>query len=331
MNSSHPDPLSPPRAVLGVDISKACFDAVLVLENGRRHAGRFDNNPAGFAQLQRWLHQMHGGTVHAGLEATGRYGLALAYWLHERHHWVCLLNPYRVKAYGTASGKRNKTDRADAELIAEFVVSQRPAPWQPPTEAQARLQALVRRLEDVQGMLRAEKNRLDEAAPSVRPSLQRVVKGLQTEVQTLLKQIQGALENDPTLHRQSQWLCSIPGVGWLSAARVLAELPSPQHLRQARRAAALAGLHPQRHESGSSVRGRSRLSKQGRRPLRAALYMPALVARRRNPLLKAFADRLAARGKSKKAVICAVMRKLLHIIFGLLKHETTFDPHYAAA
>lgn len=331
MNSTHSNPQTPPRTVLGVDISKACFDAVLLLEGGQYRASRFDNTPAGFHQLQRWLESMQVGSVHVGLEATGRYGLALACWMHERHHWVSLLNPYRVKAYGTASGKRNKTDRADAALIAEFVASQRPLAWQPPSQEQARLQALVRRLEDVQGMLRAEKNRLYEAAPVVRASVQRGIQLLQTEVQRLLKQIQLALENDPTLRRQSQWLCSIPGVGWLSAARVLAELPSPQQLQHARRAAALAGLHPQRHESGSRVWRASHLSKQGRRPLRAALYMPALVARRRNPMLKAFADRLAAKGKSKKAVICAVMRKLLHIIFGLLKHETTFDPHYATA
>jgi transposase len=314
---------------VGVDISKAYFDAVLLLDGGQRRAGRFDNNLAGFQRLQLWLEQLQVRSAHVGLEATGRYGLALACWLHEHHHGVSLLNPYRVKAYGTASGKRNKTDRADAELIAEFVATQQPPAWQPPSEDQARLQALVRRLEDVQRLLRAEKNRLHEAAPAVSTSIQRLIKLLQTEVQTLLKQIQHSLENDPTLRRQSQLLCSIPGVAWLSAARVLAELPSPQQLRHARRAAALAGLHPRRHESGSSVRRSSRLSKQGRRPLRAALYMPALVARRRNPLLKAFADRLAAKGKSKKAVICAVMRKLLHIIFGILKHEKPFNPNYA--
>lgn len=331
MNSTHPDPQTPPRAVLGVDISKAYFDAVLLLEDGQRRASRFDNTLAGFQRLQLWLEQLQVSSLHVGLEATGRYGLALACWLHEHHQWVSLLNPYRVKAYGTASGKRNKTDRADAELIAEFVASQRPVAWQPPSEDQARLQALVRRLEDVQRLLRAEKNRLHEAAPAVHASVQRLVKLLHAEAQTLLKQIRHCLESDSTLRRQSQLLCSIPGVAWLSAARVLAELPSPQQLRHARRAAALAGLHPQQHQSGSSVRRRSRLSKQGRRPLRAALYMPALVARRRNPLLKAFADRLAAKGKSKKAVICAVMRKLLHIIFGMLKHEQPFNPNYAAA
>jgi len=314
-----------------VDISKACFDAVLLLDSGQRRASRFDNNPTGFGQLQRWLEAMHVGSVHVGLEATGRYGLALACWLHEHHHWTSVLNPYRVKAYGTASGKRNKTDRADAELIAEFVQSQRPPAWQPPSQEQARLQALVRRLEDVQRLLHAEKNRLTQAAPAVAGSIQRLVRLLTAEVQTLLKHIRQCLDQDSMLQRQSRLLCSIPGVAWLSAARVLAELPPPQQLRQARRAAALAGLHPRRHESGSSVRQASRLSKQGRRPLRAALYMPALVARWRNPLLKAFADRLATKGKSKKAVICAVMRKLLHIIFGILKHEKPFDPNYATA
>lgn len=331
MKSTHPHPPTSRRAVLGVDISKACFDAFLQMENGSCHTSRFDNTPAGFGQLQHWLQQRHAGLVHAGLEATGRYGWALACWLHEHHHEVSLLNPYRVKAYGTASGQRHKTDRADAELIAAFVASQHPPAWQPPTEEQARLQALVRRLEDVQHLLQSEKNRLPEAAPTVAGSVQRLIRLLTAEVQTLLKHIRQCVEEDATLQRQSRLLCTIPGVAWLSAARVLAELPPPSLLRQARRAAALAGLHPRLYQSGSSVRRASHLCRQGRRPLRAALYMPALVARHRNPLLKAFADRLAARGKSKKAVICAVMRKLLHIIFGLLKHETTFDPHYATA
>jgi transposase len=315
-------------AVLGLDVAKKSVQAELRI-NGQKVCFGFENNTRGFAQLSGVLQSHNATAVWAGLESTGAYSQALALWLHARGHRVSLLNPGRVKHYARSAGNRNKTDRLDAAVLADFVCAHRPAAWQPPLQEVAQLQALVRRREELSVMLQSEKNRLETVPSTVRDSLQRIIATLSQEKKRLEQLILQQIHSHPQLNRDHQLLCTIKGIGWLTAAILLAEMARPGQVQRARQAAAHAGLAPRREESGTSVRRNKGLGKEGNRHLRKALYMPALVAIKYNAPLRHFAARLRAAGKPKMSVVCAVMRKLIHIAFGVLKHQTAFNPSLA--
>jgi len=325
--------MTTPPVVLGLDVAKAKFDAVL-LHHAQTHHRLFANTPAGFAELLRWCrHQGEFASLHAALEATGTYGEALAEFLHQHGVRVSVVNPARIRAFAHSELSRTKTDKADAALIARFCVAHQPPPWTPLPREHRQLQALVRRREALQAMRQQERNRLDLESPDslLRESLHQHVAHLDGQLRDLEAQLQAHLQAHPVLQHSAQLLQSIPGIGQLTALKLLAEAPLLGHYRSARQAAAYAGLSPRQHQSGSSVHGRTRLSKTGNAALRRALYLPAVVAVRANPLLRVFAQRLLAAGKPKMAVIGAVMRKLLHQAHGVLKHNRPFDPNYAPA
>ncbi len=316
------------QACLGIDIAKRTFDAVLLQEGRTRHR-QFANTIAGFQQLQTWLHDHATAPLHAGLEATGVYGDALALFLHQHDVQVSVINPARTHAFAKSELARTKTDKADAALMARFIAAHRPAAWTPPPPEQRQLQALVRRLDALQAMDRQERNRLDleDATSILRESITTHLTHLDDQIRELQHRLREHVRAYPALQQRCGLLQSIPGIGECTALKLLAELPSPS-CRTARQAAAHAGLCPRQRDSGSSVHGKTRLSKTGNARLRKALYLPAVVAMHHNPILREFALRLLLRGKPKMAVVGAVMRKLLHQAFGVLKHGQPFDPNY---
>jgi transposase len=318
-------------AWLGIDIAKESFVAHL-LTGGRPAAGSFANTPAGLGQLQRWLTKRTAGPVHACLEATGRYSEGPAEFLQAQGHTVSVINPAQLKAFAQVTLTRTKTDATDAALLAVFCQRHQPAAWTPPSPARRELRALVRRRESLLDLRQQETNRLQSGAhaPQVHASLTAVLTLLDEQVAAIEAAIAAQLAADPELARQHALLDSIPGIGSITAAALLAEIdfaafPSARHL------AAYAGLTPRQRLSGTSVRGKPRLSKQGASQLRRIVYLPALVARHHNPQIRAFADRLAARGKGKMTVLGACMRKLIHLVYGVLKSGRPFDPTYSTA
>lgn len=323
--------MTTPQTYLGLDIAKRTCDAVL-LQNGRTHYRQFANTPVGFARLHAWLRERAHGQVHACLEATGRYGDAVALSLHQIGCRLSVVNPARIKAFAQSELTRNKTDRADAALIARFVATQQLPVWTPPPPEQRHLQGLSRRLEALQRMRQQERNRLDlEPTDSpLRPSLTDHITHLDQQLVSLQQCLRTHLDAHPSLYRQSQLLQSIPGIGAITAIRLLAEVPELGRYRSARQAAAYAGLSPRQRQSGSSIHGKTRLSKTGNARVRCALYLPAVVAMRANPILQKFAQRLLDHGKPKMAVVGAIMRKLLHQAHGVLKHAQPFDPNYVS-
>jgi transposase len=315
-------------AYLGLDIAKRKFDVALLQQSRCVHQ-QFPNSPDGFAQLAIWLQRRAIGPLHACLEATGTYGDAVALFLHQQGYRVSIVNPARIKAFGKSELSRTKTDKADAALIARFAAAATLRPWIPPQPEQRQLQALVRRLEALQRMRQQERNRRDlEAADSlVAESLREHLTHLDQQIRQVQQRLRLHVRSHAGLQQQSDLLQSIPGIGATKALNVLAEIPDLAHWPSARQAAAYAGLTPRHHQSGSSVRGRPHLSKLGNSRLRRALYLPAVVAMRANPILRTFAQRLLAAGKPKMAVVGAVMRKLLHQAYGVLKHATPFNPN----
>lgn len=316
---------------LGIDIAKKTFDAALLRNDKLKHK-KFLNNSDGFKQLDAWLLKQSVIGIHACLEATGSYSEALAIHLYQAGHTVSLVNPARIKAFGQAELQRNKTDRADATLIARFCSMHRPTAWVPPPPEIRELQALVRHLDDLIGTRTQLANRLSDGPKieSVLESLRSLIKTLDAEIKLTRQKIREHIDGHPSLKEDCDLLETIPGIGERTATVLLAEIVHLRHYKHARQAAAYAGLSPRLEDSGTSLK-RSRLSKTGNSRVRKALFLPAINASRYNPLLRQFSERLSRRGKTKMVIIGAVMRKLLHLAFGVLKTRKPFDPNHAIA
>jgi transposase len=217
--------------------------------------------------------------------------------------------------------------KLDSAVIASFCARHHPTAWEPASDEQRRLRALVRHRDDLLQTQLQQQNRLrDTTDEVVRASLQSLLKASTTELAAVEGRIKEHLSTQERLHTSLTLLTRIVGIGAVTAANLLAEFADLEQYASAKAAAADAGLTPSHYESGTSVRRRPRMSKMGKAGIRAALYWPASTAMTRCPAMKAFADGLAARGKAKKVIIGAVMRKLVHICYGVLKHQTPYDP-----
>ena len=317
---------------LGIDVAKAKLDCALRLSSGKFRHKVVDNTPAGFKTLGDWIAKEGATALHVCMEATGIYWEAVAEHLAVRPQTtVSVVNPAQIKAFGASRMVRTKTDKVDAKLIAQFCAERTPEPWQAPTPAEKTLRALVLRLDALQTMHTQESNRLEVARESVAEGIAKHLTWLDDEIARLSKAIRNHIDNDPTLKDKHRLLDSIPGLGERTTAVLLAFLAEPARFGNARQVAAFAGLDPRQHESGSSVRGKPRLSKVGHSFLRKALYMPAMVALYRTDWGKLFRERLAARGKPPMLIIGAMMRKLVQVSYGVLKSGQTFQPELHGA
>jgi transposase len=311
---------------LGIDVAKAKLDCALRLPNGKFRSKVIANSADGFAQLVAWLDAHQATPVHVCLEATGIYWEGIAQFLATAGFTVSVVNPAQIKAYGASRLARTKTDAVDARLIADFCAERQPAPWQARSEAEIALRALVLRLEALQTMRTQESNRLDVSRDAVRQDIQQHLNWLDADIKQLVKTINDHIDKHPGLKQKRDLLDSIPGIGERTIAIILAFYADTERFANSRQAAAFAGLDPRHYESGSSVKGKPRLSKVGHAFLRKALYMPAMVTLYKTAWSKRFKDRLTAAGKPPKLIIGAMMRKLVHVAFGVLKSGKTFDP-----
>ncbi len=309
---------------LGIDVSKAKLDCALRLSNGKFRNKVIPNTAAGFATLKQWLNQHDASQLHACMEATNVYWEPVALYLAEQGMSVSVINPAQIKSFASSHLVRSKTDRIDAGLIARFCAERQPAVWQPLSPAEQALRALVLRLDSLQTMLTQERNRLDVARPVVRGDIAKHIVWLEQESKEVAQKIQDEIDQDPELKDKRELLESIPGVGVRTIALLLAFSMHAGRFDNARQAAAFAGLDPRQHESGSSVRGKPRLSKVGNALLRKGLYMPAMVTLYKTQWGRCFRERLAASGKPPKLIIGAMMRKLVHVAFGVLKSGQPF-------
>lgn len=319
-----------PSFFLGIDVGKTDLFCHLIGAQSLL-SERFDNTPVGIKLLIKWLSKATPlNQVGACLEQTGHYSMPIATALHELS-LACLfvVNPHQIKAYGKQKLRRNKSDTADARLIAAFLRSEHEDlhPWHPRSPIQQRITELGRYADSVTRDNARLKIRL-EAAPdkTIIASLNRRIKAQEKEITATRLLIRKLLKSDPALKAKSDLLATIPGLGEITVQVVLGELPDLEEFSDARQLAAWVGLTPSHHQSGTSGRTNTPITKIGSNHLRRALYMPAMTARVYNPLLKNFADRLTANGKKPKQVIIAVMRKLLHQIYGILKSGQPYNP-----
>ena len=316
---------------VGIDVAKRTLQVALLVD-GKLKQKSCPNTSDGFVALLSWLDKHAGSSVHVALEATGRFHEAVACTLAAAGHTVSVLNPLVVQRYAQCRLTRTKTDPTDAALLAEFCHKERPAAWQAPAPELRELQELVRHVQALEERRQAVSNQLGSGVLSafVTTSLEELIGTLTGQIEAGWRHIQMFIDQHPQLKRQRKLLVSIPGIAQKTAAVLLAEIQDVSRFEDVRQLVAFAGLCPKEKLSGSSVRGKPQLSKVGNARLRKALFMPALVAKRWNPLLRAHADRLAHRGKTQMAILGALMRKLLHLAYGVLKNGMPVDPHFAA-
>ena len=321
------------RAVVGIDVSKLKLDIALLF-NGKVKSKVLDNSSEGHKSLLEWLGKSKAAMapMHVCMEATGVYYEALALALHEAGLKVSVVNPSCIKGFGHSENIRNKNDAIDAGLIARYCVAMDPAPWTPPPLEQRQLRAWSLRVQALKDIRQQEENRLEAHTISgmedVAAHVKAHIKWLDAEIKKLEKEIDDHIDRHPRLKHDAELISSIPGIGATTVARILGHLGDIRRFESAKALAAFLGVTPKQRSSGTSLKGRTMISRTGSASLRAALFMPSLVARRHNPILNQFAERLLATGMAKKAVICAVMHKLTHLIYGVIRTGKPFDANY---
>jgi transposase len=311
---------------LGIDVAKSKLDCALRSQDGKYKSKVFENTSKGFVALVEWLQKHTSAETHVCMEATGVYWEAVAEHLANLGFQVSVMNPAQIKAFGASRLVRTKTDKADAKLIADFCAERNPEVWKAPSLSEQALRAMVLRLDALQSMRTQESNRLDVARDVVKADIEVHIEWLEAEIKTLAKKIKNHIDNDPDMKSRQSLLDSIPGLGERTIAMLLAFSAHEGRFKNARQVAAFAGLDPCQHESGTSVKGKPRMSKVGHAIFRKALYMPAMVTLHRTAWGRQFRERLAAAGKPPMVIIGAMMRKLVHVAFGVLKSGEKFIP-----
>ncbi|MBN7799208.1 IS110 family transposase [Parahaliea mediterranea] len=321
--------------IIGIDVSKSKLDCLWIrdLSKLKVKSKVQPNTPKGHRALLDWAIQLTGEPVaglHFVMEATGVYHEALAYALYDAGAQVSVVNPTRIRDFAKSLGAHSKNDRKDSVVIARYGMTQSPILWEPEPKEVRELKALLARYEAVKQDIEREWNRLEKAQVSqssaqVRTSIEHVREQLDRERKRLESLIDDHIDNHPGLKQDRALLESIPGVGPTVSQQMVAVLRS-RRFEKASQCAAFLGLIPIERESGTSVKKPPRLSKFGDGRIRAKLYMAAMVATRHNTVIQAQYRRLVRRGKSRMAAIGAAMRKLVHLCYGVLKHQTPYQP-----
>ena len=318
---------------LGIDISKADFHVALLRASDRKVISQktFLNKEAGFKALLKWLIEKTSTSlpVHLCMEATGTYGEGVAFFFHEKLSKLSVVNPRAIKAYGDSSLRRCKSDPADARLIADFCLQKDPAQWVVPTPAQRKIKAISRRLTALKKSLTQENNRLEITSENeVIKDINAHLKWIKSHIDKLENKLLALIKEDEHTAQEHKLITSIPGFGDKTAAHLLAEIGDISIYSNARQLAAHAGVTPAIFETGTSGKKRTPMTKAGNAHIRKILFFPAMSAMRHNPICVAFAERLLDKGKAKIVVLGAVMSKLLHLVFGVLKNKEPFNPNH---
>ena len=325
-------------SIVGIDVSKAKLDCLWIrdLPAMKVKSKVQANTPKGHQALLSWAMAQTGEEVselHFVMEATGIYHEALAYALHDAGAQVSVVNPARIRSYAKSLGAQSKNDKKDSVVIARYGMTQSPSLWEPEALEIRELKALIARCDAVKQDIQREVNRLEKAvvggvSAEVRASIETVRTQLEAEKKRLESLIDDHFDNHPDLKKDRKLLESIPAIGPVMARQMVAVIRSRSFTR-ASQCGAFLGLNPVENQSGTSVYSPPRLSKRGDARIRGKLYMAAVVATRHNPDIRNQYKRLLRNGKSKKSALCAAMRKLVHICFGVLKHQTPYQPQLA--
>lgn len=306
------------KQVVGIDVGKAKLDVGIT---GEKRVREWRNDETDRTALSDWIVEQKVSLV--VVEASGGYEAGIVSELVGRGQAVALVNPTRVRAFARAEGVLAKTDKIDAGVIARFGATMKPQARARREEAQVELNELVSRRRQLVEILTGEKNRLQTASPTIQKHIASHIAWLQTEIEALEQQLSQAMEANPEWAETAQRVDSVPGIGFITAATLVADLPELGHLNR-QKIAALVGVAPFNHDSGKQ-RGKRRIF-GGRTSVRSVLYMATLSAISHNPVIKAFYQRLLEKGKLKKVALTACMRKLLVILNTMIKTGQDWNP-----
>lgn len=313
-------------AYLGIDVAKDKLD--VVLRWGAQQSYRvFPNSPAGFAALHAWLSSLSLSSLHICLESTGSYSDGIAHFLAAQGYHLSLLNPIVLVNYRKTKNIRRKTDRDDARLLALYAQENQPRLWQPLPEAIVHLRRLLCYRTDVLDMLQQEQNRL-HAGRLTRWTFEQILwhcLALRRSLKQAEAQLELHIQRHASLAEPYRRLQTIPGIGPITAAALLAFIGDIARFEHVSAVVSLCGLAVKVGQSGTSVHDRPHIDRHGHAHLRQLLYWCAITALRTDPQFQAFAQRLRARGKPNKVIIVAVMRKLIHISYGVWKHQADYN------
>jgi transposase len=304
------------RKVVGIDVSKDKLDVAIW---GEKECLEAANSKRGIAELVKQMQRLDPERI--VVEATGGYEEAVVAAMYEAGLPVALVSPQRVRQYARAGGWLAKTDRIDAQVLADYGKKLQPRLYVGKSEERKRLSGLLGRRRQLNEMLQAEKNRMRTHDESLRSSLERVIACLQSELRRIDETIEQFLQEHQELEKQEALLRSAKSIGRVTAATLLADLPELGQLDR-KEIAALVGVAPMNRDSG---RKRGYRRTQGGRPdVRSALYMSALTGIRHNPVMKAQYEHLVERGKEKKVAITACMRKMPTILNAMMRDQQPF-------
>jgi len=308
---------------VGVDVAKDKFDVALKIAD-RWDQVCFPNSKTGYQQFIKWLTK-HTNQPHIAMEATGHYSALIAQFLFDRQLPVYVINPLQIKNFARAKLTRNKTDSIDAKLIAEYAEKMQPYPYQPRSDAQKEVKDLTNLLDTLkQQHTRLSNNQLHSVQGKIaKELLKKLLKELEKEIIPVQSEIAKLIKRDSMLDEMMTLLISIPGIGKITAYKLISTIVDISHFKSPKQFAAYLGVSPRQHQSGK-YEGKTTMSRLGNAHLRKTLYIAALVAKRFNLALQPLARRLKEKGKSPKSVTGAVMRKLAHIVFGVLKNKQPF-------
>lgn len=323
------------KHIIGIDTASQKFDASW-LKDRNKYTYRskvLDNNPSGCLKFIEWIRKnitTDLTTVQVIMEATGVYHELLAYFLHDQGIAVSIVNPAYIHSYAQSLGTIHKTDKGDSQMIARFGAERNPSVWQPEPKSVRELKAKLNRLDALKADLQRENNRLHVAQISRVPdevmlSIHQILQALNQSIADLESDVDEHIDRHPDLKNDVELLQTIPCVGRETSMRI-AVLYRSKQFAKASQMAAFLGLVPRQRESGK-YKGKVTLSKRGNSDMRALLYFPAINACRFNPDIKVHRERMLARGKVKMQTVGAAMRKLVHICFGVLKHQAAYKAH----
>lgn len=316
---------------VGVDVDSKLL-VCKIRRNGKDYpTAEFNNTPVGHRKFIKWATK-HNKTAQVCLEATGVYSVLFSLALHQtKTIEVMVGNPKAIKHFAIASLQRGKTDAMDAAVILEYLERMPFRLWQPPTDEIFEIQHISRRIVQLNGILTRERNR--HLAAQKLGAIGRVVtndtrvnmRHIERRIQAMESALLNLISDIPELHDKLELLVSTTGIANKTGPRILAELATLPKDMLGPQWVAYAGLDPRPYESGTSTKKPRRITKAGNRYLREALFYPALVASRRDPNVKAFYEKLIAKGKKPMQALVAIMRKLLLAIWGMFKNNEPWN------
>lgn len=325
---------------VGCDVAKDTFEVSLATSANIKDfpTASFERSRVGVLEFLKWADKellcrnLRDYGLRVVMEATGKYSITLTSWMLTERHEVApaIVNPQRAKSFIDSLGLRNKTDAMDARGLACFGQQRQPPAYQPPSEAYSQLRELIRLRRELSNDRVRNKLRLGEMSEKslAYPLLKTVVDDLQKREEEVRSAIEKLIDDDDNLRGNVDKLKGIPGVGIIVAATVLGEMGDLHRFATSRQISSFAGLSPQRYESGTSVHGRTALSKNGNSHVRSVLYMAALQIIRKKEGLGLIYQRLVVAGKSKMSAIGVVMRKLIVLMRAIVVSGKSYEECY---